>query len=72
MAELSHGLDRHLVDYLQAQLDKISSALLSQQQELQQLRDMDSKMSKQARSIAELEKKVELLEVYQSQNFENN
>ena len=69
MSETNIGPGKDLLQYLAAQVQKINATVVSQQQELAGLQDLQSKIERQSRKIGEIEKKLKVLEVYQSENF---
>lgn len=69
MSETIIGPSKDLLQYLAAQVQKINATVVSQQQELAGLQDLQSKIERQSRKIGEIEKKLKVLEVYQSENF---
>lgn len=69
MSETNIGPSKDLLQYLAAQVQKINATVVSQQQELAGLQDLQSKIERQSRKIGEIEKKLKVLEVYQSENF---
>lgn len=60
------------LQYIHAQLEKVNATLLLHQTDLKEVGQLTHTVERQARNIAELQKKLKVLEVYQAQNFTNN
>lgn len=55
MSETNIGPSKDLLQYLAAQVQKINATVVSQQQELAGLQDLQSKIERQSRKIGEME-----------------
>lgn len=59
-------------EYVTAQIEKINETLMRQRKDILRMDDISIAVSKQQRKCEELDMKIKLIEVYHSQNFNNN